>query len=74
MARHQAGETNAARQALDHASGQLHRLVQTGVIENNEWHFVVFGLVARSEAERFVLGQEVSPPVTPESMAAARGN
>jgi serine/threonine protein kinase/tetratricopeptide (TPR) repeat protein len=72
MARYQAGQTNAARESLDRASQLLNRLQQTGVLPGNEWHFVVFGLVARAEAERLILGREVSPPVTVESLAEVR--
>ena len=74
MARHRTGQPAAARETLDRASQQLQRLQQTGVLPGNEWHFVVFGLVARAEAERLILGREVSPPVTVESLAAARQN
>ncbi len=72
MARHQAGQTAAAREALAHATRLLQRLQQTGVLPGNEWHFVVFGLAARAEAERRILGREVSPLVTVESLAEAR--
>jgi tetratricopeptide (TPR) repeat protein len=72
MARHEAGQPASARETLDRASRQLQRLQQTGVLPGLEWHFVVFGLVARAEAERLILGREVSPPVTVESLAEAR--
>ncbi len=72
MARHRAGQTTAARETLDRASRQLRRLQQTGVLPGNEWHFVVFSLVARAEAERLILAREVSPPVTVASLAEAR--
>jgi tetratricopeptide (TPR) repeat protein len=72
MARHQAGLTAAAREVLDRASQQLQGLQRTGVLPGNEWHYVVFGLVARAEAERLILGREVSPPVTVESLAEVR--
>lgn len=71
MARHQAGQTAAAQKTLNRASRQLQRLQQTGVLPGN-WHFAVFGLVARAQAERLILGREVSPPVTAESLAEAR--
>jgi tetratricopeptide (TPR) repeat protein len=42
------------------------------LLPTNDWHFVIFGFLARAEAERLLLGKEVSPPVTAESMAEAR--
>ena len=38
----------------------------------DRWHDRCRVLVARTEAERLILGREVSPPVTIESLAQAR--
>jgi tetratricopeptide (TPR) repeat protein len=72
MVRHQSGQTAAAREGLDRASRELDRSLQPGVLPANHWHFVVFGLLARAEAERLIIGREVSPRVTAESLAEAR--
>jgi hypothetical protein len=71
MARHQAGQTNAALESLNGASWRLRQLLHGGLLASNEWHFVVFGLLARAEAERLLLGREVSPAVTAELLAEA---
>jgi len=72
MAQYQAGQTNAAVESLGRASWRLQQLLHGGYLAGDEWHFVVFGLLARAEAERLILGREVSPPVTVASLAEAR--
>jgi serine/threonine protein kinase/tetratricopeptide (TPR) repeat protein len=72
MARHQSGQTAAAREVLDRASGELDGSLKAGVLPADHWHYVVFGLLARAEAERLILGREVSPRVTAEFLADAR--
>lgn len=72
MARHRAGQTVAARETLDRASRRLGGLLQTGLLSEKEWHFVVYALAARAEAERLIHGREISPPVTVASLARAR--
>jgi tetratricopeptide (TPR) repeat protein len=49
-------------------NGWLH----AGLLPENDWHYVVFGLIARAEAERLILGREVSPRVTAEFLAESR--
>jgi hypothetical protein len=72
MARHQEGQAAEARTALDRLSSRLRLPLQKGQFEAKDWHEVVLALAARAEAERLILGQEVSPPVTAEFMALAR--
>jgi tetratricopeptide (TPR) repeat protein len=72
MARQRLGETSAAREALSRAMRQLRIPVEMGQLLAKDWQEVVFGFVARAEAERSVLGQEVSPPVTAGLLARAR--
>ena len=72
MARHRSGHTNAALDSLSSVSWRLRQLLHGGLMESNQWHFVVFGLLARAEAERLLLGREVSPAITAEWLAEAR--
>jgi serine/threonine protein kinase len=72
MARQRLGETSAAREALSRAVRQLRVPLEMGQLLAKDWQEVVFGFVARAEAERSVLGREVSPPVTAGLLARAR--
>jgi serine/threonine protein kinase len=66
MTRHQLGDRAAALATLDEVNRHLASMLHAGGVTG------VLGLVARSEAERLILGRETSPPVTAESLAAAR--
>jgi eukaryotic-like serine/threonine-protein kinase len=72
MARQRLGQTNQARQALTRASEPLQAPLETGQLPAKNWQEWMLALVARAEAERLVLGQEVSPPLTAEMLAQAR--
>jgi tetratricopeptide (TPR) repeat protein len=72
MARQQLGEITDAKEALSRASRQLRLPLEMGQLLAKDWQEVVFGLMARAEAEREVLGREVSPRVTAALLARAR--
>jgi len=76
MARHQLGQETAAREALGNMQRRLQRMLQIGILDNgtpdDEWQDWVFAFSVCSEAERVILGRVVSPPLTTESLAAAR--
>jgi serine/threonine protein kinase len=66
MSHHQLGDRAAALAVLEEVNRHLTAMLHTGVVRDD------LGLVARAEAERLILGKELSPPVTVESLAAAR--
>jgi serine/threonine protein kinase len=72
MARQRLGQTSAAWEALARASRQLRVPLETGQLLAEDWHEVVFGFIARAEAERLVWGRETSPRVSSELLARAR--
>ncbi len=72
MARLQTGQAADARATLTRLSGWLQACLEQGELQAADWHEVVLALAARAEAERAILGQAVSPPVTAEYMARAR--
>jgi eukaryotic-like serine/threonine-protein kinase len=72
MARHRLGQETSARETLERAGRWFQCQLPTGDLGNN-WRHWAFALAARSEAERLILGREVSPPITTGSLAAARG-
>jgi len=72
MARRRLGQPFEAQEALGRASRQLRLPLEMGQLVARDWQEVVFGFVARAEAERSVWGREVSPRVTPELLARAR--
>lgn len=71
MAWHQLADTAEARKVLAEANLRLAGLLQEGEL-GDAWPAIVRNLLARAEAERLILGREVSPPVTAETLAAAR--
>ena len=72
MARRQMGQTTDAQEALSRAWRLLRVPLDTGQLAAKDWPEVVYGFVARGEAERLILGREVSPPLTTELLAQAR--
>ena len=72
MARQQMGQTTDAQEALSRAWRLLRVPLDTGQLVAKDWPEVVYGFVARAEAERLILGREVSPPVTARLLAQAR--
>ncbi len=65
MARHQLGDTNAARQALDEADSRLKLILETGKLAkagNTTWDNYARAFAVHAEAERLILGRETSPP------------
>jgi tetratricopeptide (TPR) repeat protein len=71
MARHQLGDTAAARQALEEVNRRLKAMVQTGQLaatRYNTWDNFARAFAVRAEAERLILGREVSPPVEPNAV------
>jgi tetratricopeptide (TPR) repeat protein len=71
MARHQQGKTTAARTLLEDANRRLAETLRSGDLGDG-WHESCRILATRAEAERLILGREVSPPVTADSLALAR--
>jgi eukaryotic-like serine/threonine-protein kinase len=72
MARQRLGQTSDAWEALSRASRQLRVPLEMGQLLAKNWQEVVFGFVARAEAEQLVWGREVSPRVTAELLEQAR--
>jgi hypothetical protein len=72
MARQRLGDTSAAQEALSRAWRQLRVPLEMGQLLARDWQEVVLGFVARAEAERLVLGREVSPPATAATLARSR--
>jgi hypothetical protein len=72
MARRRLGQPFEAQEALGRASRQLRLPLEMGQLVARDWQEVVFGFVARAEAERSVWGREASPRVTAELLARAR--
>ena len=73
MARQQLGETTPAKATLEQARQRLAPVLHRGHLGRN-WEDLGRCLIVQTEAERLILGREVSPPVTAESLAAAREN
>ena len=71
MALHQLGDTAAARTLLDQVNQRLAGVLHRGYF-GDSWPDSAHNLVARAEAERLILGREMSLPVTAESLSAAR--
>jgi len=72
MARQRMGQTSDAQEALTRASRLLRVPLETGQLVAKDWPEVVYGFVTRAEAERLILGREVSPPLTAQLLAQAR--
>jgi len=71
MVRQQQGETADARLLLEDANRRFAEVLGTGYLADG-WHDHCRNMIARAEAERLILGREISPPVTAEFLAAAR--
>jgi serine/threonine protein kinase/tetratricopeptide (TPR) repeat protein len=76
MAQHRLGKEEQARVALSAASRQLDALLSNGNLGEQagpQWWFdAAAAILIRAEAERLILGREVSPRPTTDSLAAAR--
>ncbi len=74
MVRHQQGEAVAARSLLETANRRFAEVLNAGRLPMNAWDDHCRNLIVRAEAERLILGREISPPVTAESLASAGKN
>jgi RNA polymerase sigma factor (sigma-70 family) len=75
MARHRLGDAVGARKALDQVSRQMKVMVQTGQLchpRYNSWDNFARALALRAEAERLILGREVSPRLDPPTIVRNR--
>jgi len=70
MARHSRGETESAKDLLEETNEQFEEFLSAGNLGEN-WQTHCQNLFIRAEAERLILGREVSPPVTVDSLATA---
>jgi len=70
MARQHQGETESARELLKEADKYFEGILYAGNL-GGKWGTVCENLFLRAEAERLILGREVSPPVTADSLATA---
>jgi len=70
MSLHQQGDTEAARTVLKETNTRFSKVLRAGDL-GGAWHDSGRNLVARSEAERLILGREISAPVTAASLAEA---
>ena len=77
MARHQAGDSANARKALDEVNRRFKVLEKTGGViasANGSWENCARAVAVRAEAERLILGKEVSPPLNAATLANGRRN
>jgi tetratricopeptide (TPR) repeat protein len=73
MARHQLGDPAAARKSLDELNRRLKVMVHTGELGDTSWDGCARAVALRAEAERLILGREVSSPLNPVTMTGQRG-
>ena len=67
MARHRLGDATGARNALDELNRRLAEMVDKGELcdpRHNTWDNVARAVAVRAEAERLILGREISPPLS----------
>lgn len=76
MARHRLGEGDQARAALSAASRRFDAALSKGNLGEQAgpkwWFDAAAAILIRAEAERLIMGREVSPRPTTDSLAAAR--
>ncbi len=76
MSQHRLGHGEQAKAALAQASARLDAFLQQGNLAGGSWERWWFdaaaSVVLRAEAEKLILGSEVSPRPTTTSLAAAR--
>jgi tetratricopeptide (TPR) repeat protein len=72
MARHQLGDPASARKGLDELNRRLKMMVHTGELGETSWDGCARAVALRAEAERLILGREVSPPLNPVTIADQR--
>lgn len=70
MARHQLGDTQGARQALEQVNRRIGVVIRTGQL--GWWQEIARAVVARDEAERLILGKITSPPLNPSEILENR--
>ena len=70
MARHQIGDAESAKELLKEGNRQFDEFLNTGAY-GDRWCALCENIFIRAEAERLILGREVSAPITPDSMVAA---
>jgi tetratricopeptide (TPR) repeat protein len=73
MARHQLGDSTAARKSLEELNRRLKVMAHTGELGDTSWDGCARAVALRAEAERLILGREVSPPLNPVTIADQRG-
>lgn len=75
MTRHQLGDAAGARVALDGLRRRLNALAHTGELGDRQrttWDGCARAMALRAEAERLILGKEVSPPLDPARVREQR--
>jgi hypothetical protein len=75
MARHQLGDSAGARKALAEVNRRLQFMIRTGELghpRNNTWDNCARVTAVRAEAERLILGRQISPPLDPAAVAQNR--
>jgi len=71
MARHHRGEVESAKELLKEANRQFNEFLTISA-QDIGWCTLCENIFIRAQAERLILGREVSPPVTAESLSEAR--
>ncbi len=71
MIHHRQGDTAAAQAALEEAAKRLGWVLRSGEL-GESWHEYARAAITRAEAERLILGRQLTPFVDAASLASAR--